>query len=534
MSRLSYEPLRLARRIPHSPVEVSYVYVSVLIAPHTAPRGGGGGSCAVNLLLFLFVLTVVPAATKETLAILPFTGAHGTDGETIAELFSFQKDLTAVFSPVPRTSIARAIRNEQRFQMESGMTDPDTIAALGEQLGVTYVAAGTITKLGDQNLLIIAILHMENLQQIAGDIETYATIEEIRDKLPAMARNIAAAVKTDTAKLPLLALPPVQLKGAANKREADALAQTLAVHLIRSGKYAVYPRTKSLEQVQEEYGNQFNGDTADEYLPNIGRANNPRLVLSVTARRLGSRNMFNAAVINLETGVQEAGNFVDYQSLEDDGLTAMEELALKLTGQDKVVAKRVAEREAAQKKQAADAEAARKKAETQRKWEAFKSGIAGVMKKNHPWSYWSMGLSIGSTFTTPGLTLSPNITIPIVAAAYFDLGCDFGFISNADYIKDLSYNSYYPYIRASAFIPFGDSSDLAGKSGFHIGLGYGCMIADYRFGGHDNRAVVHAFDAAVGFLLINAIDLSYSARASAIGVNHKVSMGLIYRFGKER
>jgi hypothetical protein len=102
---------------------------------------------------------------------------------------------------------------------------------------------------------------------------------------------------------------------------------------LRSGKYAVYPRTKSLEQVQEEYGNQFNGDTADESLPDIGRGTNPRLVLSVTARRLGARSMFNAAVINLETGVQEAGDTVNYQSL-DDGVDAMEQLALRLTGQE--------------------------------------------------------------------------------------------------------------------------------------------------------------------------------------------------------
>jgi hypothetical protein len=75
-------------------------------------------------------------------AILSFTGGQGEEGETIAELFSFEKELTAVFASVPRTSINGAIRNEQRFQMASGMTDPDTIAALGKQLGAEYVVAG--------------------------------------------------------------------------------------------------------------------------------------------------------------------------------------------------------------------------------------------------------------------------------------------------------------------------------------------------------------------------------------------------------
>jgi hypothetical protein len=96
----------------------------------------------------------------------------------------------------------------------------------------------------------------------------------------------------------------------------------------------VYPRTASLEQIQEEYANQLSGDTADENLPDMGKGTNPELALSVTARKLGSRNMFNAAIINLVTGVQEAGESVSYQSL-NEGVTVMEELALALAGKPK-------------------------------------------------------------------------------------------------------------------------------------------------------------------------------------------------------
>ncbi|MDR2193139.1 MAG: hypothetical protein LBP19_01510 [Treponema sp.] len=330
------------------------------------------------LLILLLALTAaahLPAQTAAaTLAILPFTGTQAEDGETIAELFSFQKELTAVFSPVPRTSINRAIRNERGFQMTSGMTDPDTIAALGKQLGAKYVVAGAITNLGSHNLLVIAILHTEDLRQIAGDIQTYTTIEEIEGKLPSIARTIAAALKRDAANLPMLAVPPVQWSGGASNREADLLAQILAVHLVQSGKYAVYPRTKSLDQVQEEYGNQFGGDTADEYLPVIGKGTNPRHVLSVTARKLGSINKFNAAVINLETGIQIAGESADYTNL-DDGMRAMEELALKLTGQEHVLAQREQER------RNAEAAAAAAKAEQERRAaeeKALRNAVVGT------------------------------------------------------------------------------------------------------------------------------------------------------------
>ncbi|MDR1986783.1 MAG: hypothetical protein LBP88_07425 [Treponema sp.] len=284
-----------------------------------------------KLVLFALLMAAGGAFAKDNLAILPFTGGAENEGETIAELFSFEPELTGMFNPVPRTSINRAIRNEQRFQLSSGMTDPDTAAALGKQLGAQYVVSGSITALGTQKLLVIAILQVDELRQIAGDVQTYGNIEEIEDKLPAMARNIGEAARRDASRLPRLALPPVELSGDADKKDADALAQILAVHLIRGGKYAVYPRTESLERIQEEYAHQLSGDTADEHLPEIGKGANPELVLSVSARKLGTRNMFNAAVINLLTGVQEAGERVNYQNLED-GIQAMEELGVLLGG----------------------------------------------------------------------------------------------------------------------------------------------------------------------------------------------------------
>jgi hypothetical protein len=250
----------------------------------------------------------------------------------VAELFSFEKALTGVFNLLPRTGITRAIWEEQRFQMTGGMTDPDTIAALGKQAGAQYVLSGSITSLGDRKVLLIGVLKIDDLRQIAGDVTTYSSIEDIRGKLPDMARTIAAsAVRADRDALPRLALPPVALAGGADPGAADILAQALAAYLIQGGKYAVYPRTASLEQIQQEYANQLKGDTAEEQLPDLGRGTNPERVLSVSARKLGRENMFNAAILNLVSGLMEAGETVDYGTL-DDGLGVMEELAAVLGG----------------------------------------------------------------------------------------------------------------------------------------------------------------------------------------------------------
>jgi TolB-like protein len=265
------------------------------------------------------------------LAILPFSGGTGDDGEAIAELFSYQPGLRAVFGMVPRTTINKAITEEQKFQLSSGMTDPDTIAALGKQLGAQYVLSGTITSLGKQKLLVISILKIDDLRQVAGDIQTYTKIEDIQDKLPGMAGAIAAAMHSVDESLPKLAVVPVDIKAVTNKQAADVLAQILSIYIIKSGVYAVYPRTSSLEQVQEEYKAQLNGSTSDKTAPAIGHADNPPLVLSVVARSLGSRNMFNASIINMESGIQPTGGTANYNEI-DDGMKAMNTLAAKLTG----------------------------------------------------------------------------------------------------------------------------------------------------------------------------------------------------------
>ena len=209
------------------------------------------------------------------------------------------------------------------------MTDSDTIARLGRQLGARYIVAGSITRLGGQQLLVIAIMQIENLQQIAGEWLTFQSISEVRSKLPEIAKNIVAASQKNTSRLQKLAVLPFQMSS--GDREADALAQILAIEIIRTGAYAVFPRTKTLEQVQAEYNNQSSGGTDDYSVVAIGRGDNPLLALSGAARRLDQDRMFNAAIINVESGAQVKGDSVEYQAIEDS-IEAIQTLAKKLTG----------------------------------------------------------------------------------------------------------------------------------------------------------------------------------------------------------
>jgi TolB-like protein len=283
-------------------------------------------------VVFLLMAAVTGAVTaKDNLAILPFTGAASGEGETIAELFSFSSELGEVFDFIPRTSITLPVDKENEFRTE-GFTDFDTITSLGRQLGAKYVVSGHFRKLGNQNLLLISIVKIDDLRQVAGDIQIYSKIEDIKDMLPDMARRIIRATGIDTSNRDKLAVLPVELGSGVDSGVADTLAQILSINLTNSGKYAVYPRTATLDQVKAEYEAQASGLTALEHVEMPGRGANPPFVLSVAARRLGSQDMFNAAIINLESGVQVVGGSEGYTTL-DDGIRAMENLARGLTGE---------------------------------------------------------------------------------------------------------------------------------------------------------------------------------------------------------
>ena len=364
--------------------------------------------CAVIL-----VLISAYAFAKDNLAILPFTGGQGDEGETIAELFSFEKRLTDVFSPIPRTSITQAIKREQGFQMDSGMTNINTIVAIAEQLGARYVVAGHITSIGNNKLLVISIINIRNLQQVTGDYQTYTNMLDIRNKLPNMAGNIIQATQANTASLPKLAIVPVQLQGGANQRDADTLTQILAIHLIRSGKYTVYPRTKSLEQVTEEHKIQFSGITADKNVIGIGFGENPNLVLSVVARKLENVNMFNAAIIDLFTGGQVVGRSVDYRDI-NEGMRAMEKLTVDLTSTAEEIAQRQQEAEQQGTK-------AQKKAKREAFWDEKNS-----QAKRNTYEYMSGYVQWGDEITNVGGSLLTSVHMSPIPYFNFGLETRFG------------------------------------------------------------------------------------------------------------
>jgi len=273
-------------------------------------------------------------ASIGKVAILPINGGTQDERDGIAELFSFTPQIMGNLTVIPRTTITQAVNKEQSFQSSSGMTDADTMARLGNQFGANYVMAGTITSLGDSKLLIVSIVKIDVIQQVAGAFLQYNSLDELNKDstiIGKMAEKLITLMKKNTSKMDKLAVLPVQFSDDVNEQDGDALAQLLSIYLIQNSKYAIYPRTKTLEQIQNEYSTQMSGKTRDSEVISLGRGINPPYVLSIASRKIGSTNRFNASVIDLEKGSQVVGGTEPYTTLSD-GINAMDFLAKQLSG----------------------------------------------------------------------------------------------------------------------------------------------------------------------------------------------------------
>jgi TolB-like protein len=285
----------------------------------------------------VFLLLALSAASlygqaKPRLAILPFTGGSPEDAETIAEFFSYEDEINRVFTPVPRTRAIENLMKEQQFQ-RSGLTDSDTIADLGKELGADYVLAGHIAVLGGSSkLLLITIIDVKELQQIAGAYQEYQRIESVIDVMPGMAKQITGAAVRDSSALPRLAVLPFNvLSSGMDLGDAELLAQLLAIELVKSGVFAVFPRTRAIEKVMEEHHIERSGMTDAESIKAIGKAVNAQYVLSANVRMLGADNYFSASVLDIVDASQGKGTREKYQSV-NDGLTLMPRIAQVLSG----------------------------------------------------------------------------------------------------------------------------------------------------------------------------------------------------------
>jgi TolB-like protein len=477
--------------------------------------------------VLLFAAIAAFGQTKPGLGILPFTGGSGRDGDTIANLFANSSILGQEFRIVPRTSSIESIMREHEFQRR-GLTDSDTIAELGKQMGAAYVVSGHITRFRDKNLLLISIISVEKMEQIAGDYREYAAIEDIRKLLPSMAENIVASVRQKASgqnrtSAGSLAVLPLNIQDEdVEENDAEILAQILSTEIVNTHRYEVLPRTRTIETVMEEQKIQRSWLTTRENLAAIGEATNAKYVLAGTITSLGRTNLFDVKILDIISGELIPGTGRDrvYRNLVD-GIKIMRELARDITGitKEEEHARQEAEIKAGEERRIAAEQAAEEERAAEAKRKKAKARL------------FSLGLSAGSTFTVPWAVVNIGATVPLLRYTFIDAGLDVGFIHGYENRDDLKYFSLYPHGHLNVYLPLGNAG------GFYIGAGAGYLLAFYETSGEKNAVRIPAAEAAAGFYLgrkNHYFKIAYALRTpfeQFFGIlNHKAAIGYSFRW----
>jgi len=476
---------------------------------------------AAAVLLAFLALPSLEAQTKKRLAILPFSGGSGQDGETISVLLSNQRALLNAFTVQPRNSAIDRIMGEQQFQRQSGLINSDAISEIGKLNTADLVVSGYIARLGTTNLLIISIVDVTEVQQIAGVYQTYRSIEEIRGLLPDLSQRLVQASQKEYQNLPGLAIPSFTVPANVNANDAMVLAQILATEIVNLGRYAVFPRNNSVDDVIKEHQFQRSGQTATTMA--LGTSRSIDYILSSSVMSLGRMNMFGAQILSIEKGEMIVGTDREYQDISD-GLNKnlMRDIARELT--------------AGVGGSAQTPEKAPRRTREPREPKEPKE-----YEPNDP-KLWTIGASVGSTFIQPVVVATIHGTVAPTRYSFFDIGLDAGFFSiwypsylGTDGRTRISgeisnYTSLYPFVHYALFVPF------PRRGGWYIGAGAGWMLSFFDFNGEDGRYVGSTtdssffIDAKTGFNIGNVVDLSYTMRTNFYGALHKFSVGYTYRF----
>jgi len=468
----------------------------------------------IIVVLILGSATVAFSQARPVLGILPFVGGEGGDGEAIATLISMEPEILRSFTVVPRTAALNAIFEEHRFQLE-GLTDSDTIAGIGRMLNADYVLSGNIRQLEDRNLVIATIVNVETFEQVGGYFRTYRTIEEVRDFLPSMSRNMVdTAMRQRTARLPSLAMLPFTLAPGIDAQDAETLSKILAIEILNTGEYVVLPRTSTIQAALDEMDFQMLGYTEDAGMAALGRAINADMVLSAGVHRLGVLNLFTAQVLHVSDGSMFAGASRDYQVLAD-GIDLMSELAILLT--DPNVDR--AEARIAALPPAGATTAPRAAAPMPAPGRAPTGPRPGAFED--PSRFWSLGFSVGTSFAEPWAIGTLQATISPSRHTFLRIGGDIGFVSG---VEDVGYFSIHPFAHYAFFVPFT-------RGGWYIGAGGGLKVENYDFGDLTISRNIFMVDLTTGLNIGNIFAVSYTLRTDFAHVIHRISTGFTIRFG---
>jgi len=270
-----------------------------------------------------FVFSQANMQGRPSLGIWPFSGIDEAIGGELAHLLSNEPAFWEIFYvPARDRGQIELLFLEHDFQLED-ITDPYSMARIGEILNANHVLFGDVRRLGDINLVIATIVNVQTLEQVTGYYRIYQNVGDIIDFFPSMAQSMVQQWRErDGVERESLAITSFAHHPGVSPDDAYTLTQILAIEIIRRGTFAVLSRTSALEAAMTELDFQMDeySITTDEGMSRMGLASNADYVLDSRILQIADRNIFFAGRLSLGDGIVIPGHRIDYQHITD-GIT---------------------------------------------------------------------------------------------------------------------------------------------------------------------------------------------------------------------
>jgi formylglycine-generating enzyme required for sulfatase activity/TolB-like protein len=179
------------------------------------------------------------------LAVLPFnvlsSGMDQGDAELLAQILATELANSGRYAVFPRTSAIERVMEEHHIE-RSGMTDQESIRAIGEAVNAQYVLSASVRRLGADNYFSASILHIVEASQGQGAREKYRDVSDGLTLMPRMAQVLAGGGVPARPALPenmVLVEGGTFLMGSTGGDDDERPVHTVTVKSFYMGKYEV-------------------------------------------------------------------------------------------------------------------------------------------------------------------------------------------------------------------------------------------------------------------------------------------------------
>ena len=140
-------------------------------------------------IILLIFSSFLFSQEKIKVAVLPFSSVNEEEGDTVSSIFANELSKRKVYTVLTRNSQMEKAMKELNFQ-RNGLTDENTIAEIGKALNAQYVMAGSISKLGRNNTLVVSMINVETLENLTGSSRSFRNMEDVIQYVPQIVNEI--------------------------------------------------------------------------------------------------------------------------------------------------------------------------------------------------------------------------------------------------------------------------------------------------------------------------------------------------------